>query len=256
MSETENTPGKQPTGNSNSPEKPKVPLPKKPFKPRFAVYWVWIAVLVGLVLVEVLGHMDFSERDISFQTFEQTILAHHYADRIIVVNNDIAEVYLKQEALKDSAFKELSKTASGPQYVIKNITFESFNQDLKDAEKNLNYADTEKIYPEKASRTDMGDILTYVFPIALLVLLYVFFIRRVGGGGGNQIFSIGKSKATLFDKDTNVNITFNDVAGLEEAKVEIKEIVDFLKNPQKYVALGAKIPKGALLVGPPGTGKT
>jgi cell division protease FtsH len=89
-----------------------------------------------------------------------------------------------------------------------------------------------------------------------MVILWVFFMRRMGGGGGSQIFNIGKSRATLFDKDTTVSTTFNDVAGLEEAKVEIKEIVDFLKHPKKYTDLGAKIPKGALLVGPPGTGKT
>ena len=102
--------------------------------------------------------------------------------------------------------------------------------------------------------------LTWIAPILIMVALWLFMMRRMsggsGGGGPGQIFNIGKSKAVLFDKDTNVNITFDDVAGLDGAKVEIKEIVDFLKNPKKYTDLGAKIPKGALLVGPPGTGKT
>jgi ATP-dependent metalloprotease FtsH len=161
---------------------------------------------------------------------------------------------MKPDALKLPQFKDVAKNPAGPQYAVKIISGDSFMQMLNDAQKT--YPDNEKIYPEKDTRTDWTNYLTYLLPLGFLVLLLMFFMRRVGGSAGNQIFSIGKSKATLFDKDTNVNITFNDVAGLEEAKVEIKEIVDFLKNPQKYVALGAKIPKGALLVGPPGTGKT
>jgi AFG3 family protein len=257
MSETEKTPG-QTGGNSNIPGKPKGPLPKKPFRPKFTVYWVWGIIVVGLILIEVLGNINWSEKEINFQYFKENLLATHYVSRIVVVNNDAAEIYLKPEALSLPQFKEFSQkgaaAGSGPQYYVKIMSGDNFASNLNEAQKD--YPDTDKIYPEKASRYDWGDILTYVFPIAILILLWVFFMRRVGGGGGNQIFSIGKSKATLFDKDTNVNITFNDVAGLDEAKVEIKEIVDFLKNPQKYVALGAKIPKGALLVGPPGTGKT
>lgn len=236
------------------PGKPKLPLPKKPFKPRFTIYWVWGIILVVLILIEALGNVNWSEKEIKFPDFVQNVLAPHYAARIVIVNNDIAEVYLKPDALNLPQFKEFAK-GTGPHYFIKVLSGDSFMAMLNDAEKN--YPDADKIYPEKASRYDWGDILTYVIPIGVMVLLWFLFMRRMGGGGGgSQIFSIGKSKATLFDKDTNVNITFNDVAGLEEAKVEIKEIVDFLKTPQKYVALGAKIPKGALLVGPPGTGKT
>jgi cell division protease FtsH len=137
---------------------------------------------------------------------------------------------------------------------MKVVSVDNFLQMLNEAQKD--FPEGQKIYPEKSSRYEWSDIFAYIIPIAFMVILLVLFMRRMGGGPGNQLFSIGKSKATLFDKDTNVNITFNDVAGLEEAKIEIKEIVDFLKTPQKYVALGAKIPKGALLVGPPGTGKT
>ncbi|HTB06614.1 MAG TPA: ATP-dependent zinc metalloprotease FtsH [Bacteroidia bacterium] len=236
------------------PGKPKLPLPKKPFKPRFTIYWVWGIILVVLILIEALGNVNWSEKEMKFQDFVPTVLAPHYVARIVIVNNDVAEVYLKPDALNLPQFKEFAK-GTGPQYFIKVLSGDSFMQMLNDAEKN--FPDADKIYPEKASRYDWSDILTYVIPIGVMVLLWFLFMRRMGGGGGgSQIFSIGKSKATLFDKDTNVNITFNDVAGLEEAKVEIKEIVDFLKTPQKYVALGAKIPKGALLVGPPGTGKT
>jgi len=242
------------SGGPQMPGKPKLPLPKKPFKPRFTIYWVWGIILVVLILIEALGNVNWSEKEMKFQDFVPTVLAPHYVARIVIVNNDVAEVYLKPDALNLPQFKEFAK-GTGPQYFIKVLSGDSFMQMLNDAEKN--FPDADKIYPEKASRYDWSDILTYVIPIGVMVLLWFLFMRRMGGGGGgSQIFSIGKSKATLFDKDTNVNITFNDVAGLEEAKVEIKEIVDFLKTPQKYVALGAKIPKGALLVGPPGTGKT
>ena len=118
----------------------------------------------------------------------------------------------------------------------------------------------DRVYIEPRTRTDwIGPILSWVLPIFLIVAIWLFIMRRVSGGGagpGAQIFNIGKSKATLFDKNTKVNVTFEDVAGLEEAKEEIVEVVDFLKNPQRYTSLGGKIPKGVLLVGPPGTGKT
>jgi ATP-dependent metalloprotease FtsH len=124
-------------------------------------------------------------------------------------------------------------------------------------EKQKDFAPNEVVYPKTETRTDWTDTLGWILPIVIMIVIWIVIMRRMGGGsGGGQIFNIGKSRAQLFDKDTHVNITFNDVAGLEGAKVEIKEIVDFLKNPKKYTALGAKIPKGALLVGPPGTGKT
>ena len=130
---------------------------------------------------------------------------------------------------------------------MKILSVESFKADLTEAEKD--FAANERIYPESEIRSSWTDQLGWLLPVVLMVFLWVIIMRRMGGGGAGQIFNIGKSKATLFDKDTNVNITFNDVAGLEGAKIEIKEIVDFLKNPKKYTALGGKIPKGALLVG-------
>ncbi|HTA82342.1 MAG TPA: ATP-dependent zinc metalloprotease FtsH [Bacteroidia bacterium] len=254
MSENTETP-KSDNNNPNSgqgPNKPKLPLPKKPFKPRNSIYWVWGFILVALIAIEAISTMNFSEQEINFQYFQDSLLNQHYVEKITVVNNDVAEITLKPEALKLAKFKNLSHNP--PQYTIKILDRQSFHTDLMNAESK--FSDADKIEAEPSTKADWTGILGYAIPIAVMVLLWFLFMRRMGGGGGNQIFSIGKSKATLFDKDTNVNITFNDVAGLEEAKVEIKEIVDFLKNPQKYVALGAKIPKGALLVGPPGTGKT
>ncbi|HTB31249.1 MAG TPA: ATP-dependent zinc metalloprotease FtsH [Bacteroidia bacterium] len=255
MSENEEKPQPPPADNSNNPlKKIKKPLPNKPFKPKFNFYWVWGIILLGLIMTEVIGNMNMNVQEISFPSFVEKALAPRLVSKIVIVNNDVAEVYLKPQALTLPQFKDVAHTQTGPQYDIKIISGDSFMQMLNDAQKT--YPDNEKIYPEKDTRTDWTGYIQWLLPVGLMVLLLMFFMRRVGGGGGNQIFSIGKSKATLFDKDTNVNITFNDVAGLEEAKVEIKEIVEFLKTPQKYVALGAKIPKGALLVGPPGTGKT
>jgi ATP-dependent metalloprotease FtsH len=254
MSENEQKP-QPPADNSINPlKKIKKPLPNKPFRPKFNFYWVWGIILLGLIMTEVIGNMNINVQEMSYQSFVEKVLAPRLVSKIVIVNNDVAEIYLKPNALAMPQFKDVAQNKTGPQYDIKVISGDSFMQMLNDSQKT--YPDTDKIYPEKDTRTDWTSYIQWLLPVGLMVLLLMFFMRRVGGGGGNQIFSIGKSKATLFDKDTNVNITFNDVAGLEEAKVEIKEIVEFLKTPQKYVALGAKIPKGALLVGPPGTGKT
>lgn len=248
MSENEQKP-QQPAENSNNPlKKLKKPLPGKPFKPKFNFYWVWGIILLGLIMTEVIGNMNTSVKQISFSEFSNGVLKSHCVAKVVIVNDEFAEIYLKDSAFTLKDYKALPRT--GPQFAIRDQSEQTFINNLN------------KVYPnndisiEKTTRGDWSNWIQWLLPVGLMVLLLMFFMRRVGGGGGNQIFSIGKSKATLFDKDTNVNITFNDVAGLEEAKVEIKEIVDFLKTPQKYVALGAKIPKGALLVGPPGTGKT
>jgi cell division protease FtsH len=253
MSENEQKP-QPPADNSNNPlKKLKKPLPNKPFKPKFNFYWVYGIILLAFVIAEVVGNMNVTTQEMNFPSFVEKVLSQHYASKIVIVNNEEADIYLTPAALTQPQFKDVAHNP-GPQYDIKIISGDSFMQMLNDAQKD--FPENEKIYPEKDTRTDWSNYISWLLPIGLMVIVFMFLMRRVGGGGGNQIFSIGKSKATLFDRDTNVNITFNDVAGLEEAKVEIKEIVDFLKTPQKYVALGAKIPKGALLVGPPGTGKT
>ncbi len=249
MSENEQKPQPPPADNNNNPlKKFKNPLPGKPFKPKFNFYWVWGIILLGLVMMEVIGNMNTTVKQTSFTDFQNNILKTKCVSKVVIVNNEFAEIYLKDSAFTLQQFKALPHT--GPQFVIRDQSEQTFINNLS------------KVYPnndiniETTTRGDWSNWATWLLPVGLMIVLLMFLMRRVGGGGGNQIFSIGKSKATLFDKDTNVNITFNDVAGLEEAKVEIKEIVEFLKTPQKYVALGAKIPKGALLVGPPGTGKT
>jgi len=183
-----------------------------------------------------------------------------------VVNRSKAEIYLTEEAKKDSEYKKDVPEGSlvNPKsftYFLSDIgDYEYFNNQVKEAQKDLPASDKVSINPEVKESIWDNPLITLVLYIAIFGLIWMFIMKRMGGGGGagggGQLFSIGKSKAQLFDKDTKVNVTFKDVAGLEGAKEEVMEIVDFLKNPKKYTDLGGKIPKGALLVGPPGTGKT
>ena len=241
------------------PENKKDGLPKKPKLPKngFNFYWIYGIIAVALIAMQV---MNFSSplKEVKSSEFFDSMLKQHHVLRIVVVpNENFAEIFIARDYLKLPQYAKdgLDKHPAGPHYKMKILSVESFKADLTEAQKD--FAPNEKVYPESDPRTSWTDQLSWVLPIVLMVVIWIIIMRRMGGGGGaGQIFNIGKSKATLFDKDTNVNITFNDVAGLEGAKIEIKEIVDFLKNPKKYTVLGAKIPKGALLVGPPGTGKT
>lgn len=236
-------------------------LPKSPFN----FTWIYAIIIVGLFII--LQFFDYSARpkQINFPEFEETLLKKHHVERITIVNEEVAEIYIKKDSLKLPQYegdeiqkKPFSNGANlGPHFFIKLASTESFIAALNEAQKD--FAPYDRIYPEKDTRTNWNDQLGWILPLVIFVLFWFFLLKRMGGGSGGgpgQLFNIGKSKATLFDKNTNVAVTFNDVAGLEGAKVEIKEIVDFLKNPKKYTELGAKIPKGALLVGPPGTGKT
>ena len=245
----------KPSENKNLKDKfPKKPnLPKNPFN----FYWIYGIIAVGLIAMQV---MNFSPalKEKSTTEFIETMLKQHHVVKIVIVPTDnIAEITIGKDYLKlpQYASDNLEKQQNGPHYKVKISSVDSFNARLTEAQKD--FAPAQRVDAESENRTSWSDTLGWLIPIALMIVIWIIIMRRMGGGaGGGQIFNIGKSKATLFDKNTNVNITFNDVAGLEGAKVEIKEIVDFLKNPKKYTALGAKIPKGALLVGPPGTGKT
>jgi cell division protease FtsH len=198
------------------------------------------------------------------------LLKGHVEKVVIVKRNDEAEIYLKKDSVNATANKAYYEKKLGknykfadkdkrPQFKLNISKPEEFEKQLIEFQKNNNIPEGNRIYAETNNDKDWGgDIISIILPIVVIVLIWMFIMRRMGGGGagGGQIFNIGKSKATLFDKDTQVNITFDNVAGLDEAKVEIKEIVDFLKQPKKYTSLGGKIPRGALLIGPPGTGKT
>jgi len=185
------------------------------------------------------------------------------AKKLVVVSNDFVEIHLKKDVLdqpphdKDVKTPKIGTREQGPHYRMPIFSVENFDQRLTEA---FSQMPSENV-PEKLkeNRTNWaGEMLSWMLPLLLIFGLWIFIMRRVSGGvggAGGQIFNIGKSKATLFD-NKKVDVSFDDVAGLEEAKEEIMEVVDFLKHPKKYTALGGKIPKGCLLVGPPGTGKT
>jgi len=245
-------------------------------KGRFNFYWIYGLLAVVFLALQFFSWNGTTEK-ISFDKFKKEILAKHDVDKIVIINEKKAEIYIKKDSLSKKEYKDVSKGIggalnTGPHFYFEISSVESFRKDLFDAENEILKNDTlhkskqeqEKIIkrfshitPESETESKWGqELLSWLPFLVIMIVIWMFIMRRMGGGAGGHIFNIGKSKAQLFDKDTSVNINFNDVAGLEEAKVEVMEIVDFLKNPKKYTDLGGKIPKGALLVGPPGTGKT
>ena len=232
---------------------------KPPKKIKFSFYWLYLIIAIVIIAMQFYNWKG-EVKDITWQKLENNLLAKGYVDKIDVINKDFAEIYIKKDSLnKLPQFKEFREkgftkgtTAVGPQYIYHFLTLEEF-------EKVMNSKYPAVAFESHVRKDWGGDILSWIIPIILLLGIWFVIMRfmsRGGAGGSSQIFNIGKSKAQVFDKDTMITINFNDVAGLDEAKVEIMEIVDFLKNPLKYTQLGGKIPKGALLIGPPGTGKT
>ncbi|MCS6917032.1 MAG: ATP-dependent zinc metalloprotease FtsH [Chitinophagales bacterium] len=239
--------------------------PEKPRGSRINMYWIYGLLLVGLIIIQFIP-FTHSSRLISFEEFDRNMLQAGDVDKLVVVNREYVKVFIKPERLSDPKYKDVATTPfnttnPGPHYRFKILSVDDFTRKLEASqnklrEKDPSYQDVQ-IYPEESM--DWSSILSVLIPIVIVVAIWIFIMRRMAGGiggAGGQIFNFGKSKATLFDKGQKVNITFADVAGLDEAKAEVMEIVDFLKNPRKYTALGGKIPKGALLIGPPGTGKT
>ena len=234
-------------------------------------YWIYGLVIVALLAFVFFGQ-DFEGRTyvIDQTQFEQDMLAKGDVRKIVIVNEKFAEITIQQDSLtlprysaqdkngKIVRYFPEPKSVPGPHFRLSIPDVKDFLEQVRQVQTNANIPQVLRVSPSREDRTEWSDHLGWLLPIAIMIVLWIVMMRRMGGGGGGagQIFNIGKSKAVLFDKDSNVNVTFNDVAGLDGAKVEIMEIVDFLKNPKKYTDLGAKIPKGALLVGPPGTGKT
>lgn len=252
------------------------PGDKKP-KFTFSLYWIYAVVAIIFIVLQFYGFGDSTHTVDTFEEFNSEMLSKGHVDKIDVINKEVAEIYIKKDTLKANPKykKELGERGvkqQGPHYKLTIGSIDQFKSDIDAAQKQMQAkhdtlvkhnptANIPAFQPVKIGYSERhnwgGEILNWVLPIAVMVLIWIFIMRRMSGGaGGGQIFNIGKSRAQLFDKDTSVNVTFNDVAGLDEAKVEIKEIVDFLKNPKKYTSLGGKIPRGALLIGPPGTGKT
>ncbi len=232
-------------------------------------YWIYGLVIVALLFFTFYGG-SFSARlmEVSMANFEQQMLAKGDVKDINIVNKSIARITIHQDTILYSKRYADSKTGQqlftdknyrGPHFVVSVPSVDNFLQRIEKIQNDAGIPKENQVYARSTEESSWTESISWILPIIIMIAFWVFMMRRMGGGGSGgpgQIFSIGKSRAVLFDKDTQVNITFNDVAGLDGAKLEVMEIVDFLKNPKKYTDLGAKIPKGALLVGPPGTGKT
>jgi AFG3 family protein len=232
--------------------------------PKFNYFWIWVILILGVIILPNLPIFQETVKETDM-THLRTMLSNGDVEKIIVVtaNEKNAEVFLKDTVLNKPQYKDIAHSRfgtvnKGPHFTLtipSNDAFDKFITEFYKDKPGLAQVDV-----KYETRQDWWrDLVPWLLPLILIAGLWFVMLRRAGGGiggpGGN-IFNIGKSKAILFDRDEKINITFGDVAGLDEAKVEVQEIVNFLKNPKKYTALGGKIPKGALLIGPPGTGKT
>ena len=257
-----NTPKKSPKKARRKPQKKKNQMPK------FNLYWIY--GIIAFFMISMLFTNEIGS--LSVETNEQTLIYDYIKNKDvekieIIQNKNIARIFIKEESLSEHRHEAVRKPLfgdginRGPHYFLKIGTSQEFRDRLDEAQENFRFTKNEWAQIFYNNEQSIWDSFWAWMPFIFLIFIWLFFMKRMSGGGagggpGSQIFNIGKSQAQLYDKESEVKTTFNDVAGLEGAKEEVQEIVNFLKNPEKYTKLGGKIPRGALLVGPPGTGKT
>ncbi|MDX5480780.1 MAG: ATP-dependent zinc metalloprotease FtsH [Hymenobacteraceae bacterium] len=231
-------------------------------KPEMSLGWVYLA-LMGLLILFMVYNSNVAPTEVSWLEVEKNMLPGQAIEKIEVINDEKANIYLKETFADSSAFSEVMRPGSGkviapgPHYTLTIGSLETFERRLEEAQAGVPLEDQIEIIYIKQENW-LGSAFIWLLPLFLLILFWRYLLRSAGtaGPGGSSIFSFGKSRATLFEREQQNRVTFKDVAGLDEAAMEVKEVVDFLKNPEDFTKLGAKIPKGVIMVGPPGTGKT
>lgn len=234
---------------------------KKPF-PFF--YWIYLVLFIGMLFYFFLPGKSTSKQEITWEHFKQDMLLSHDVDKVNVINKESVEVYIKKESLQKEKYKTIAKdffgnVNNGPHYYFPIGSVEVFERHLEEAQSQ--FPEKEKIAVQYTNEKESwwNSLLGWLIPLGLLAVFWFFIIKRVtaaSGGIGKSVFDFGKSRPEVFESGKNRLVTFKDVAGYEEAKIEVMEVVDFFKQPENFIKLGAKIPKGILLIGAPGTGKT